>query len=125
MSGTHKLVCHADICMTHMLMSSTSSEAEEFAHTHMRGTRSKDNVLIVVGWCSVEYVGRARSTLGWGERIVVVKSDGSVLVHQRVGREPVNWWHTSFCDLLVSVQAIREDVCAVQDHRHDQCTSVA
>ncbi len=91
MSETHKLVYHANICMTHMLVSPTPSEAEEFAHTHMRGTRSKDNVLIVVGWCSVEYVGRARSTLGWGERIVVVKSDGSVLVHQRVGREPVNW----------------------------------
>ena len=57
----------------------------------MRGTRSKDNVLFVVGCCCVEYVGRARSTLGWGERIVVVKSDGSVLVHQRAGREPVNW----------------------------------
>ena len=77
--------------MTHMLMSSTPSEAEDFAHTHMRGTRSKDNVLIVVGCCSVKYVGRARSMLGWGERIVIVKSDGSVLVHQRVGREPVNW----------------------------------
>nr|QNO47752.1 endonuclease NucS [Methanosarcinales archaeon ANME-2c ERB4] len=45
----------------------------------------------MVGCCSVEYVGRARSTLGWGERIVIVKPDGSVLVHQRVGREPVNW----------------------------------
>ena len=91
MLGTHKSVYHADVCMVHMLMSPTSLEAEEFAHTHMRGTRSKDNVLIVVGCCSVEYVGRARSMLGWGERIVVVKSDGSVLVHQRVGREPVNW----------------------------------
>ena len=53
--------------------------------THMRGTRSKDNVLIVVECCSVEYVGRARSTLGWGERIVIVKPDGSVLVHQNDG----------------------------------------
>jgi len=71
------------------LLSPTSSEAEEYAGTYMRGAR--DNVLIVVGCCCVEYVGRARSTLGWGERIVVVKPDGSVLVHQRVGREPVNW----------------------------------
>ena len=91
MLGTHKLVYHADVCMAHMLVSPTPSEAEEFAHTHMRGTRSKDNVLIVVGCCSVEYVGRARSTLGWGERVVIVKSDGSVLVHQRAGGEPVNW----------------------------------
>ena len=74
-----------------MLVSPTPSEAEEFAHTHMRGTRSKDNVLIVVGCCGVEYVGRARSTLGWGARTVIVKPDGSVLAHQKVGREPVNW----------------------------------
>ena len=67
----------------------TSFEADEFAGTHMRGAR--DNVLIVVGCCSVEYSGRARSTLGWGARIVIIKPDGSVLVHQRAGREPVNW----------------------------------
>ncbi len=77
--------------MVHMLVSPTPAEVNEFAHTHMRGTRSKDNVLIVVGCCSVEYVGRARSTLGWGARIVIVKSDGSVLVHQKVGGAPVNW----------------------------------
>jgi RecB family endonuclease NucS len=72
-----------------MLLSPTPSETEEFAHTHMHGT--KNTVLIVVGCCSVEYSGRARSTLGWGARIVIVKPDGSVLVHQRAGREPVNW----------------------------------
>ena len=67
-------------CMAHMLVSPTPSEAEECAGTYMRGARN--SVLIVVGCCSVEYVGRARSTLGWGERIVIVKPDGSVLVHQ-------------------------------------------
>jgi len=82
-------VYHVDVCMVHMLLSPTSFEAEEFAGTHMRGARN--SVLIVVGCCCVEYSGRARSTLGWGERIVIVKPDGSVLVHQRAGREPVNW----------------------------------
>lgn len=67
--------------MTPMLLSPTPSEAEEFADTHMHG--AGDTVLIVVVCCSVEYVGRARSTLGWGERIVIVKPDGSVLVHIR------------------------------------------
>ena len=85
------MVYHVDVCMVHMLLSPTPAEVNEFVNAHMRGTRSKDNVLIVVGCCSVEYSGRARSTLGWGERIVVVKPDGSVLVHQRAGREPVNW----------------------------------
>jgi len=34
--------------------------------------------------------GRAQRLVG-GERIIMVKPDGSVLVHQKVGREPVNW----------------------------------
>jgi len=39
----------------------------------------------------VDFHGRAKSLLDWGERIILVKQDGSVLVHQPVMREPVNW----------------------------------
>jgi len=39
----------------------------------------------------VHYVGRASSTLELGERILIIKSDGSLLVHRPVGYEPVNW----------------------------------
>lgn len=46
---------------------------------------------LVVGNCRVDYAGRASSTLGWGERIAMIKQDGSVLVHRPVGYEPVNW----------------------------------
>jgi hypothetical protein len=47
--------------------------------------------LIVAGTCHVNYVGRASSTLEPGERILIIKSDGSLLVHRPVGYEPVNW----------------------------------
>ncbi|MCW4025535.1 MAG: endonuclease NucS [Candidatus Bathyarchaeota archaeon] len=47
--------------------------------------------LIVVGNCHVHYSGRANSTLEPGERFLIVKSDGSLLVHRPVGYEPVNW----------------------------------
>lgn len=47
--------------------------------------------VLVIGNCRVEYEGRASSTLGWGERITIVKQDGSVLVHRPSGYEPVNW----------------------------------
>lgn len=46
---------------------------------------------LVIGNCRVAYEGRASSTLGWGERITIVKQDGSVLVHRPLGYEPVNW----------------------------------
>ena len=47
--------------------------------------------LIVAGTCHVHYVGRASTTLELGERILIIKSDGSLLVHRPVGYEPVNW----------------------------------
>jgi RecB family endonuclease NucS len=47
--------------------------------------------LVVAGTCHVHYVGRARSTLELGERLLIIKSDGSLLVHRPVGYEPVNW----------------------------------
>ena len=42
----------------------------------------------------VDYRGRARSLLDWGERVVMIKQDGTVLVHRPVMREPVNWQPT-------------------------------
>lgn len=47
--------------------------------------------LIVAGKCSVDYSGRANSTLNVGERLLIIKGDGSLLVHRPVGYEPVNW----------------------------------
>jgi len=52
---------------------------------------SKHITVFVSGRCRVQYEGRASSTLDWGERMIMVKSDGSILVHRPVGYEPVNW----------------------------------
>ena len=49
------------------------------------------NLVLLIGNCRVDYEGRASSTLDWGERITMVKQDGSVLVHRPTGYEPVNW----------------------------------
>lgn len=45
----------------------------------------------LIGNCAVEYRGRARSILTEGERLILVKRDGSFLVHTENGVEPVNW----------------------------------
>ncbi len=47
--------------------------------------------LIVAGKCRVFYTGRAKSILEPGERLLIIKEDGSLLVHRPVGYEPVNW----------------------------------
>jgi len=50
--------------------------------------------LIIAGSCNVDYRGRARSFLDWGERIIMIKQDNTVLVHRPEMREPVNWQPT-------------------------------
>ncbi len=52
-----------------------------------------DNGLMVTvfGRCRVDYDGRASSTLDAGDRLVILKPDGTVLVHTGEGQQPVNW----------------------------------
>lgn len=52
---------------------------------------AKRYTILMVGEFSVQYRGRAESKLGLGERILIVKRDGAVLVHRPEGYEPVNW----------------------------------
>jgi len=74
---------------------------------------SERKVVVVVGNCWVDYRGRASSRLEAGERIVVVKEDGSVLVHRPVGYEPVNWqpagclFQTRVVGDVLQVRAVR------------------
>lgn len=69
--------------------------------------------LILVGNCWVYYIGRARSELEPGERILIIKEDGSLLVHRPVGYEPVNWqpsgcmFHTQVKGGILEIHAVR------------------
>ena len=54
-------------------------------------SRVEKTMLLLIGDCMVDYRGRAQSLLDWGERVVMVKHDGTVLVHRPELREPVNW----------------------------------
>ena len=48
-------------------------------------------LVVLLGRCRVEYDGRAASSLDAGNRLVVTKPDGSILVHTETGQQPVNW----------------------------------
>jgi RecB family endonuclease NucS len=62
----------------------------------------------------VHYVGRASSKLESGERLLIIKSDGSLLVHRPVGYEPVNWqpsgsvFHVQVKGEELEVHAVRQ-----------------
>jgi RecB family endonuclease NucS len=51
----------------------------------------RDAMVTVFGRCTVDYDGRASSRLGPGDRLVVCKPDGTILVHTDEGQQPVNW----------------------------------
>lgn len=52
---------------------------------------SRPYTLEIVGLCSVDYQGRAKSKLDRGERIVLVKQDNALLVHGPDNYQPKNW----------------------------------
>jgi RecB family endonuclease NucS len=70
--------------------------------------------LIVAGNCQVRYSGRASSTLEPGERILIIKADGALLVHRPVGYEPVNWqpsgsvFHVEAKNSLLEIHGVRQ-----------------
>ncbi|MEM1628110.1 MAG: endonuclease NucS [Desulfurococcaceae archaeon] len=48
-------------------------------------------LVILIGTCKVDYEGRGASRLEEGERVIIIKQDGAVLVHRPEGYQPVNW----------------------------------
>ncbi|EMA08657.1 hypothetical protein SAMN05443574_11737 [Haloarcula vallismortis] len=62
----------------------------------------RDALVTLVGTCTVEYEGRAASSLGLGDRHVMLKPDGAALVHTDEGQQPVNWQPPG-CEHSVSV----------------------
>ncbi len=79
----------------------------------VREALSERKTVLLIGNCWVDYRGRASSKLEPGERIVMIKEDGSVLVHRPSGYEPVNWqppgclFQTSVAENVLRIRAIR------------------
>ncbi len=70
-----------------MLIGPSLEDAKELLAAAIRDKR----LALLVGSCVVNYIGRAGSVLPEGERVVMLKPDGALLVHQKKKREPVNW----------------------------------
>jgi RecB family endonuclease NucS len=92
-----------------VLVNPDASEAGKIASEAF----SQRRTLLLVGNCWVHYSGRARSKLEPGERILIAKKDGSLLVHRSAGYEPVNWqppgciFHAKVDDDTLEIHAAR------------------
>jgi len=59
--------------------------------TLLKDALKRNETVIITCKCSVKYSGRAESQLAEGDRIIIIKSDNTLLVHQPTGNTPVNY----------------------------------
>jgi endonuclease len=52
---------------------------------------SREKLCVIVGHCRVKYHGRAASKLSMGERLLIIKPDGTFLVHQGSKMAAINY----------------------------------
>lgn len=90
-------------------------ELVEFLRQHLAARRA---LLILLASCSVEYEGRSASYLGEGDRLIIIKPDGAVLVHRPWGYSPVNWQPDSkILEVFIETQHEREEVVVIKSVR--------
>jgi len=93
-----------------VLVDPTIAEAEDVA----KNALGQHRMLIIVGKCTVNYSGRAKSKLEPGERVLIIKPDGSLLVHRSLGCDPVNWqppgcvFHTKANGDALEIHSVRQ-----------------
>jgi endonuclease len=68
-----------------------SAPSAEEAHARLETAIGRGAIVTAFGRCTVEYDGRAASSLGPGDRHLMLKPDGTALVHTAEGQKPVNW----------------------------------
>src|SRR3989338_5968151 len=52
---------------------------------------NKKETIVILCSCSIRYSGRAESFLDKGERIIIIKQDSTLLIHQPEGNNPINY----------------------------------
>ncbi len=57
----------------------------------VENARNAGKLVVLVGRCRVKYEGRAASKISEGDRLVVIKADGSFLVHQGAKMAAINY----------------------------------
>jgi RecB family endonuclease NucS len=73
--------------MINIMLNPALNKACDFINESLRSKK----LLICIGAFNVEYLGRSSSSLSQGERLLIVKEDGSVIIHRSYGYKPVNW----------------------------------
>ena len=65
-------------------------EIKDYA-TLLNDALRRNETIVISCNCSIRYSGRAESNLEDGDRLVIIKADNALLVHQPTGNNPVNY----------------------------------
>ncbi|MGB9937308.1 MAG: endonuclease NucS [Methanobacterium sp.] len=74
---------------------------------------SKKAFVTIIACCKIKYKGRAISKLGSGDRTIIIKTDGSFIVHQDYNLEPVNWQPPN-CKFRTWIEGNNVYICGVR-----------
>jgi endonuclease len=89
-----------------------SPPLEDARQQLVKGLEARMMVIMIIS-CSIAYSGRTSSDLGEGERLVILKEDGCVLVHRRSNYQPVNW-QPSGCVFQTRIESGRLIIKAIR-----------
>jgi len=78
-------------------------------------------VRLVIARCSVDYAGRLSAHLAEAVRLIMVKADGTFLIHAESSHRPLNWM-TAPCSLVVVSTDEEPDVWTVTNKRGETLT---
>jgi RecB family endonuclease NucS len=96
---------------------------EELASV-LKSAIARRSLVVVFGECRVDYEGRAASRLEPGERVVIIKRDGALLVHRPHGYSPVNWQPSTATIEVAFKPGIGLLIHAVRDRPREYLTIV-
>ena len=78
---------------------------------------------LVVAKCSVDYAGRLSAHLPLATRLLLVKADGSVLVHSdSLSYKPLNWMSPPCTIAVIEPEAEQASQHDPLDNPHEQAT---
>jgi RecB family endonuclease NucS len=84
------------------------------SRTLIREALERSEAILIIGVCEILYKGRASSTLGSGERIVIITKDKALLIHRSCGYRPVNWQPAGCSFRVEKISGDRLEITAVR-----------
>lgn len=92
-----------------LLENPSTDEAYDLVDEGLR----KKAMINMFACCKVIYEGRAMSQLDFGERFIMLKPDGSFLIHQERKVDPVNWQPPKSRSRAI----IKDEILILESHR--------